>query len=235
MKRRCVLVVVMAVMMGCGNGDDEPSDKSGPDEKPAPAAAASASGQHSDDERATLLRLARETLVAVVGGRDIPKVDPAGLPPVLREEKGCFVTLNKGGKLRGCIGYILPNGPLYKAVMENTRNAALTDRRFRPVRPAELSQIEIEISVLTVPKPLAFTSFDDLLARLRPTVDGVVFRARSRQSTFLPQVWKEIPDRKKFMTQLAKKAGLNLPDWAWKPDDVKVLTYQAEVFGEREK
>ena len=230
MKRQFVLIVVMAVMMGCKNGDDEPSDRSGPDEKPAPAARPA--GQHADEERATLLRLARETLVAVAGGNEIPKVDPAGLPPALREEKGCFVTLNKGGELRGCIGYIFPNGPLYKAVMANTRNAALRDKRFRPVRPAELGQIEIEISVLTVPKPLAFTSFDDLLAKLRPTVDGVVFQARSRQSTFLPQVWSQLPDKEQFLEHLCQKGGMS-PN-AWQDPETKVEVYEAEVFGEND-
>jgi len=226
MKRRFVLIVVMAGMIGC-NGKEDP--------------VASGSGAYSPGQRRVLLNLARKTLTAVVAGKKIPEVDPAELPAELTAERGCFVTLNKSGKLRGCIGYILPNGPLYKAVMENTRNAALRDERFLrdprfgPVKTAELGEIEIEISVLTVPKPLAFTSFEDLLAKLRPTVDGVVFQARSRQSTYLPQVWQKIPDKKQFLTQLAKKAGLNLPDWAWKPDAVKILTYQAEVFGELEE
>ena len=182
------------------------------------------------------MKLARQTLTAVVNGEDIPKVDVGELPAKLKADKGCFVTLNKSGQLRGCIGYIFPRGPLYKAVMENARNAALYDRRFPRVAPAELRDIEIEISILTVPKPLAFTSLDDLLARLRPNIDGVVFEAKSPQRTYgsvyLPQVWEKIPDRKEFMTQLSRKAGLSLPDWAWRPDRVKIQTYQAEVFHE---
>lgn len=240
MKRRWALIVSLALIAGCNDKDDpqKPADKaqsrsaSGSRSPARPARP----GEYSAGERRALLTLARRTLTAVVSGKGMPTVNPDDFPAKLKAERGCFVTLNKNGRLRGCKGYIPPVMLLYKAVMESARSAALEDTRFLPVRTAELNQIEIEISVLTVPKPMAFTSLEDLLAKLRPHVDGVVFEARTPRrifrSVFLPQVWEKIPDKKDFMTALAKKARLPLPDWAWKPPDVKIQTYQAEYFHE---
>ncbi len=183
-------------------------------------------------ERKSLLELARRTLSKAAA-------DPAGPGPVLdagsfssklAQPKGCFVTLTKGGVLRGCIGNILPKDALYQAVMENARNAALRDPRFDPVRPEEVSQIKIEISVLTVPEPLAFTSPDDLLAKLQPHRDGVLLRIGSRAATFLPQVWEQIPGKVEFLDHLSQKAGCN-PS-AWRGKDTSVSIYHVECFQE---
>jgi len=246
MKWQHVLILTAALIVGCGDdAKDEPpagngkekekeKRKSSPEVGPSHPASGSGAGprEYSDQERKILLDLARETLNAVVAGQQPPKVDLAALPPKLMAEKGCFVTLNKAGRLRGCIGYILPNGPLYKAVMANTVNAAIRDRRFPPVQMSELTEIDIEISVLTVPQPLAYESFDDLLGKLRPNVDGVLFRAGAAQATYLPTVWKTIPKKREFLMKLSEKAGLRVPEESWKPDRVMILTYQAEVFDE---
>lgn len=99
-----------------------------------------------------------------------------------------------------------------------------------PVSAEELKRIEIEISVLTVPEPLAFASPQDLLARLRPNVDGVVLSVDGRQATYLPQVWEQLPDKQVFMSELARKAGL--PAKAWTEPGAAVMTYQVEAFKE---
>jgi len=149
------------------------------------------------------------------------------------EPKGCFVTLKKNGQLRGCIGHILPQEPLYRAVMDNARSAATRDTRFpRPVQPEELEEIEIEVSVLTVPQRLEFDTPDDLLNKLRPRVDGVVLRIGRRQSTYLPQVWEDLPEKETFLGHLSAKAGL--PPGAWQTPETAVWTYQAEAFKESE-
>ena len=227
MRHACFLMVVM-VMIGCG---DDGEDKSAASK---PAAAEDTSHQYDTAERKILMRLARGTLEAVVNETDIPIVEVEKLPPDLKADKGCFVTLTKKGDLRGCIGYIVPNGALYKAVMANAHSAAIRDRRFKPVRTEELKDIEIEISVLTVPRDLSFTSADDLLGKLRPGVDGVVLRAGGGKysSTYLPQVWKQIPDKTDFMNKLTRKAGL--PEWVWKEGNVTIMTYQVEAFSESE-
>lgn len=181
-------------------------------------------------ERKFLLELARETLTRVTAGGSLPEVATKAVPPKLREKKACFVTLTKGGALRGCIGHLTALEPLYEAVAENARNAALRDPRFPPVAPDELDQIKIEISVLTEPQPLAFSSPDDLLSKLHPNEDGVLLHIGPRTATFLPQVWAQVPDKVEFLNHLSQKAGCERS--AWRGKDVSVSIYHVECFEE---
>ena len=160
----------------------------------------------------------------------MPELKSDGVPAPCRAAKGCFVTLTKSGELRGCIGNILPAGPLYQAVMEDARSAALRDPPFPPVTADEAATLHIEISVLTVPEPLAFASPDDLLAKLQPHRDGVVLKIGERGATFLPQVWEQLPDKAEFLSHLAAKAGC-APS-AWRGKDVSVSIYHVEAFEE---
>jgi len=182
-------------------------------------------------DRTYLLRLARKTVESAVRGQEVARPETAGLGPALTGVKGCFVTLKREGRLRGCTGHVIPQEPLVHAVVSNAVSAALRDPRFRPVAPAELEQIEIEVSVLTVPKPLEFRSPEELLAKLRPGVDGVVLQVGRRESTYLPQVWEQIPDKEIFLGELSLKAGLDRE--AWKSPQAKVLAYQVEAFEEK--
>jgi AmmeMemoRadiSam system protein A len=186
-------------------------------------------------ERKLLLNLARRTLTCVVTNPDLSgfEVNARGMPPQLSETKACFVTLTENGELRGCIGHISPQEPLYQAVVDNARNAAIRDPRFLPVQPGETGKIKIEISVLTEPKPLPFTSPEDLLAKLQPGKDGVVLKLDGRGATFLPQVWEQLPDKVEFLNHLSEKAGCAPGDWRGK--DVSVSIYHVEAFKESEK
>lgn len=98
------------------------------------------------------------------------------------------------------------------------------------MRPDEVQRIHIEISVLSLPRPLEFKSPEDLLAKLRPGVDGVVLSVGPGQATYLPQVWKEIPSKEEFLGSLSRKAGLS--ESAWRSPEAKVETYQVEAFEE---
>jgi AmmeMemoRadiSam system protein A len=187
----------------------------------------------SCEDRVQLLRLARRSLTEVVTNDQLPEVKTNAFPQKFAEVKGCFVTLTERGRLRGCIGHIQPQKPLYKAVMDNSLNAAKRDPRFKPVRPDELDQVEIEISVLTVPEPLAFSSPEDLLAKLQPHRDGVVLQMDGRSATYLPQVWEEIPDKTRFLDTLAQKAGAAAGDW--RAPGTQVFIYRVESFKESEK
>ncbi len=184
--------------------------------------------QFDEPQRKRLLELARATLKEVVTNGRFPAVNTNAYPASFFEPKGCFVTLTKGGELRGCIGHIVAIEPLYRAVMDNARSAALQDPRFPPVRSGELAELEVEVSVLTEPKPLAFGSSEDLLAKLRPHVDGVILTIDGRRATFLPQVWEQIPDKADFLSQLARKAGCE-PS-AWRKAGTSVSIYQVEAF-----
>jgi len=195
-----------------------------------PAESSGTSAQFGPAEKEYLLNLARRTLGSVTGGRGLPEATAEAAPTRCREAKGCFVTLTKQGELRGCIGNILPDGPLDQAVMQNTRKAALEDPRFRPVTTEEVRTLRIEVSVLTVPEPLEFSSPEELLSRLQPHRDGVVLRIGDRLATFLPQVWEQLPDKIEFLNHLAAKSGC--PASAWRGRDVRVSTYRVEAFAE---
>jgi AmmeMemoRadiSam system protein B/AmmeMemoRadiSam system protein A len=182
------------------------------------------------DERKSLLRIARGALRAAVDTGRLPETPSPG--PGLAEPRGCFVTLTRHGELRGCIGYLTPRGPLYQAVAENARNAALEDPRFPPVTAREADGLNIEISVLSEPRPLSFSSPDDLLQKLQPGVDGVILRIGDHVATYLPQVWEQLPDKKAFLGSLAEKAGCGPSDW--RIPGTTVYLYEAEAFKEPE-
>jgi AmmeMemoRadiSam system protein A len=182
------------------------------------------------EEKQTLLRLAREALEAGVRGQPLPQLDPASLTPTLRADGAAFVTLTVRGNLRGCIGALEPYQPLAEDVREHAVAAALEDYRFPPVKESELKNIEIEVSRLTIPVPLEYTTPDDMLSKLRPGVDGVLLRDGFRRATFLPQVWEKIPDKELFMEDLCMKMGA-APD-TWRRKHLQVSVYQVEEFHE---
>ncbi|MGC8990509.1 MAG: AmmeMemoRadiSam system protein A, partial [Verrucomicrobiia bacterium] len=221
-----------AQMLDYRNSGDTAGDKSGVVGYSAIAFTAPSEAQYTKEERKALLNLARKCLTEVVTHDRLPDAKASDFTPRCSEEKGCFVTLTKNGVLRGCIGNIMPNGPLWKSVMENARNAAIRDYRFPPVHPDELRQIEIEISVLTVPQPLKFDSPDDLVKKLRPHKDGVVLELGLHTATYLPRVWEQISDPVQFLSSLSMKAGAGPDDW--RRPGTRVLVYQVEAFKESE-
>lgn len=185
--------------------------------------------EFNDAEKAALLRLARSAIAAQLdAGETVARPDP--LTPNLSEKRGCFVTLHINGALRGCIGSIEPVKPLVEGIEENALNAAFRDPRFPPLKPSELSKVHIEVSVLTRPEPLAFSDPEDLKAKLKPGIHGVILSKGWRQSTFLPQVWDQLPDADVFLTHLCQKAGLDAN--CWRDDDIGVKTYEAKYFSE---
>lgn len=189
----------------------------------------------SSEEKQFLLSLARRAIAHYLATGEILEIDPAELPDNLKEKRACFVTLTINRRLRGCIGHLLPIQELYKDVIENAAAAAFHDPRFLPLTPNELSQIKIEISVLTIPQPLDFSSPDDLIAKLRPGIDGVILKsnkdARPCVSTFLPQVWEELKTPEEFLGHLCQKAGLSSS--CWREEGIRVEVYQVEKIEER--
>jgi AmmeMemoRadiSam system protein B/AmmeMemoRadiSam system protein A len=150
--------------------------------------------------------------------------------PYVREKRGCFVTLHKNGQLRGCIGTIVPEERLCDCVKENALNAAFRDPRFSPLSRKELDQVVIEISVLTMPREIHFSSAEDLKRQLRPGLDGVILSQGWHRATYLPQVWEQLPNKEDFLENLCQKASLHRN--AWKDPKIKVEVYQAIVFSE---
>jgi AmmeMemoRadiSam system protein B/AmmeMemoRadiSam system protein A len=183
----------------------------------------------STQDRESLLRLARTAIMAkLVEGAKIER--PTQGSSILNELRGCFVTLHKRGQLRGCIGTIEPTCPLLECVEKNAKNAAFGDPRFPPLSVNELKEIDLEISVLSVPEALGFDDGEDLKRKLEPNVHGVILSCGMHRSTFLPQVWKQLPDKEKFLEHLCLKGGMSAK--AWQDPGTKVEVYRAEVFGE---
>ena len=181
-----------------------------------------------------LLQLARQTIMQELG-KDVPVVESeyvekALLDQCYRSACGTFVTLKINGQLRGCIGNLTGSEPLSEGVRRNAINAAFQDPRFPPLTEAELEQVDIEVSILTEPRPLAYADAADLLTKLRVHIDGVIIRKGPASATFLPQVWEQLPEPEEFLSQLCMKAGLGSK--AWRESNLEVLTYQVQYFEE---
>jgi MEMO1 family protein len=128
--------------------------------------------------------------------------------PWLRQAGATFVTLTREGDLRGCIGSLEAARTLGADVAENAIAAAFRDPRFPPMTAAEWPGVRVEVSLLSAPKPLRFADEEDLLVQLRPGEDGVILEYEGRRATYLPQVWETISDKRQFLRELARKAGL---------------------------
>jgi len=179
----------------------------------------------TDEEKRFLLKTARETIARKLEGEE-PAI-PEAITPRLQEKRGAFVTLNKGGKLRGCIGYIEPAYPLLQTVVEMAEAAAFNDPRFPPLTKDELPAIEIEISVLT---PLERARD---INQIQVGTHGILIRKGGFQGLLLPQVAVEYNwDRETFLKHTCLKAGL--PESCWQDPDTEIWIFSADIFSERE-
>ncbi len=151
--------------------------------------------------------------------------------PELAKPGAVFVTINERSSLRGCIGSLVAHRPLIDDVIENAKAAAFGDPRFPPLSPEEFDKITIEISLLSEPKPLEYSSIEDLRNKIKPGIDGVVLKLDGRQATFLPQVWEDLSDFDTFFTHLCMKAGLPANCLEYHPE---IFVYQVEKFSEKE-
>lgn len=150
----------------------------------------------------------------------------------LAAQGASFVTLMKQGELRGCIGTLEAHRPLLEDVRKNARAAAFEDPRFFPLRREEFADIRVEVSLLSVPEPLAVETEAEALARLRPHLDGVVLEYGWRRATFLPQVWEQLPEPREFLRQLKRKAGLPADFWA---DNLLLSRYDVQKWKEPQR
>ena len=129
-------------------------------------------------------------------------------PQVFDEMGACFVTLEKFGQLRGCIGSIVAHQPLITDLVQHAQDAAFNDYRFNKVTENELKDIKVSISLLTEPKKMDFTDEEDLLNKMVPNVDGIIIKDGRYQAVYLPVVWEQLPDKREFLNSLKMKAGL---------------------------
>jgi AmmeMemoRadiSam system protein A len=195
-----------------------PRDESNPES----AKAEFSSSEFSNDERAQLLRLAHESILSALEHRDI-SLDPPTAH--LAQPRGVFASLYLRGELRGCIGYVLPISPVYRAVADTARAAAFEDTRFSPVTLPDARDLEIEISILSPPQPISSEAIE--IGR-----HGLLITLAGHRGLLLPQVPIEHHwDRTTFLEQTCRKAGLPLDAWQ---KGATVEAFTAEVFGEKD-
>jgi uncharacterized protein len=182
------------------------------------------------EEKKLLLQLARQAIEMSIRGEKLPPLENFKLTDKLKQNGATFVTLTKGGNLRGCIGALEPYLPLAEDVREHAVAAAMQDYRFAPVQVDDLTDLKIEISRLTLPQALDYRDAEDLIRKLKPGIDGVILKDGGLRATFLPQVWEKIPDPGQFLSHLCNKMGVPGDKWRWKK--MQVFTYQVEEFHE---
>ncbi len=179
----------------------------------------------STEQGKVLLAIARATISSALG-KPMQADESA---PWLKEPGAAFVTLTQQGTLRGCIGSLEAHRPLLTDIKANALAAACRDPRFPPLIADELDRTQLEVSLLSPLSPIAFSSEQDALAQLRPLVDGIVFEHGPYRSTFLPQVWEQLPHPAEFMAHLKHKAGLSPDFW---DKDVKLFRYTVSKWKE---
>lgn len=187
--------------------------------------------EKSEDLGSLLTWMAHATLAQALGEEELPEPS-VDFDEQLRDVGACFVTLEKNGRLRGCIGSLEPTRSLAEDVVQNALAAAFRDPRFPQLSADELRDVDIEVSVLGRPRPLQNEGDSPLTERfvlesLKPGEDGVIFEWGPHRATFLPQVWEQLPEPQEFLNQLKAKAGLPADFWA---DDVEVQTYPVTAY-----
>lgn len=183
----------------------------------------------NEEEQSALLGLAR---LAIVQGLNTQKqlvVTESDYPERLRQTQASFVTLEKKGLLRGCIGSLEAHQSLCQDVAHNAFMAAFSDPRFPSLKEAEYSDVSVSISVLSIPQPMSVHSESDLLNQLRPGVDGLILFDQYHRGTFLPSVWEQLPTPEEFLAHLKVKAGLTEDYWS---DELSFSNYTTQYIQE---
>lgn len=183
----------------------------------------------NDTHKSRLLQIARDSITHGLTTQRALTLEAVDCTGQLGETLASFVTLTHSGALRGCIGSLSATRPLARDVAHAAFEAAFRDPRFAPLSETELDTTTIEISVLTVPEPLAINSEQELLERLVPHQDGLVLEDGRHRATYLPKVWEQLPEPKRFLTNLKHKAGLSSDYWS---DTIRVLRYRTISFSE---
>jgi len=182
------------------------------------------SQDYTIEEKKELLKLARTTIEKYLedGSKEYPPTENSKF----REKRGVFVTLHKKGDLRGCIGYPLPTKPLIEAVVDNAISSATEDFRFHPVAPDDLKEVDIEISILTVPQKVG--SYKDVVVGR----DGIIISKGFMRGLLLPQVPVEQGwNLEEYISYGCRKAGLPADEWK---SGVGIEIFQGIVFGEND-
>jgi len=177
--------------------------------------------------RLTLLSIAARAIRNGLNRGSRPQVRVGTFGRELEAWRGSFVTLTAGGRLRGCIGSILPQRALVADVAWNAYSAAFEDPRFQKLTREAFAGLALSVSVLSAPQAMRFADEAELLAQLRPGRDGLILSAGQHRAVFLPQVWAQLAEPPEFLGRLKRKAGLAADAW---PDGIEIQRFGAESF-----
>jgi len=180
----------------------------------------------SIDEKRAMLKIARSSIESIFDNSKNIDIDLAKFP-IFNSRKGAFVTLTKNQNLRGCIGYIISNLPLFETIKDAAKQAAIGDSRFPKLTKSEINQIAIEVSILSEPFPMK--SYNDIIVGTH----GLILSERGRRGLLLPQVPIEHNmNKEEYLSALCQKAGFYSDFWKEKTLNIEMFT--ANVFSEDE-
>lgn len=180
----------------------------------------------SQEEKEYLLKLARQTISSIFSPSEKKPEPDYEKFPVLKSRSGTFVTITKKGRLRGCIGYIESNRPLFETIQDAARSAALNDPRFNPLTSEELQEIDLEISILSEPFPMK--SYDDIVVGEH----GLILEEAGMRGLLLPQVPIEHKmNKEEYLDAICNKTGFHSSLWREKLLNISLFT--ATVFAEK--
>ncbi len=188
----------------------------------------SATARTPDKYRAPLLDIAQQSIRHGIKTGACPNVEVLGFPHPMRTHRRTFVSVNVGGRLRGCVGSLVANNPLIADVVQNAYRAAFEDKRFKPLTEEDLAETDISVSLLSTPRPMSFQSEADLVVQIQPDTDGLILQDGNKRGIFLPIVWEQIFEPREFLRHLKNKAGLPPDHWS---DGIKLWRYTTESFG----
>lgn len=182
----------------------------------------------TQDSQKLLLEICRQSIIHGLKYQTPLSQYPKNLPDELWVKRASFVTLYKRGELRGCVGVLEAFRPLVEDVAHNAFAAAFSDSRFSPLGKEEQEEINIHISILSLPTAIAVVSEEDLLSKIKQGTHGLILKEGSHRTTFLPSVWGQVRDKREFLTHLKNKAGLPGNYWS---ASLQFETYTTFSFG----
>ena len=181
----------------------------------------------TNEQLEQLLQLARASILHGLAHGEALSIDVDDYSSALRKPGACFVTINLNKELRGCIGSLEARRPLIEDVSQNAYSAAFRDPRFLPLTEIEARDMELHLSILSLPEAMNFDSEQDLLTQLRPGRDGLILQEGHMRSTYLPSVWSQLPEPTQFLQHLKQKAGLPAHYWS---DGIKIFRYTTIAY-----
>lgn len=187
---------------------------------------------YSREEKEQLLEIAKYSIRYGLSNGRAPEIILTNLSAALREKRASFVTLKINSMLRGCIGSLTAIQPLALDVANNAFMAAFEDNRFPPLAQKEFPDLNIHISILNPAERLKFTNEKELIEQIRPGIDGIILKDKTKRATFLPSVWEGLPDPNEFIEKLKIKAGLTATHFS---ETMEVYRYTAESIQEEKE